>query len=260
MTITDKRVPFVLSKSVLGYDICEIDITDINVYENIIEEIVCVGSTIYNNLSDIYDRLLSLCEQWGDNDCITYLSSIKNQNSLSCLNIPSGFVTPNYTFNKLNGGDIKFTINNNNSPYRFIIIEEYYTNIFGNRILTIRTQGTQEIIFSPKIFINDTNYKIRIRFLKTFIPFGEIEQNIIPKPPFLDIEISGSNVILFPREDIIYTPNSIKYRVKDNLNNTIIPDTYYENTSSFTKTPGKTYTVTLYYVSNTLLQSQITIN
>jgi len=260
MNIIDKRVPFVLSKSVLGYDICEIDIIDINVYEDIIEEIICVGSTIYNNLSDIYDRLLSLCEQWGDDNCINYLNSIKNQNSLSCLSIPNDFINPTINFNKLNGGDIRFTINNNNSPYRYILIEEYYTNIFGNKKLSRKIQGVQEIIFSPKIFIDDSNYKIRIRFLKTFIPFGEIEQNIIPKPPLPEIEIDGNNVILSPRNNIIYAPNSIKYRVKDNLNNTIIPDTYYENNSSFTKISGRTYTITSYYVSNTLLQSQITIN
>ena len=260
MNITDKRVPFVLSKSILGYDICEVNIPDINVYENIIEEIICVGSTIYNNLSDIYDRLLSLCEQWGDNDCINYLNSIKNQNSLSCLDIPDNFTSPGYTFSKLDGGNIKFTINNNNSPYRFILIEEYYTNIFGNRILTMRTQGSQEIIFSPKIFIHDPNYKIKIRFMKTFIPFGLVEQNIIPKPPFLEIEIVGNNVILSPRTNIIYFPNSIKYRVRDNLGNIVVPDTYYENNSSFTKISGRTYTITLYYVSNTLLQSQMIIN
>jgi hypothetical protein len=253
MEIIDKRIPFVLDKSILGYDMCELDAVDINVYENIIEDIICVGSTIYNNLGDIYDRLLSLCQQWGDINCINYLNSIKNQNSLSCLQVPDNFIIPTVNYITLDGGDIDFTINNNDSPYRYILIEEFITNTFGNKIIQKRTQGTQEIIFSPKIFVLNSNYNIK--FMKTFIPLRTVSLNITPKPPFPDIEINNNNIILSPRTDIIYQPQSIKYRVKDQSNNYVVFDTFYENSSSFTKQSGNTYTLTVYYLNNTLIQS-----
>ena len=94
--ISDKRTPFLLSKTILGYDICEVDIPDINLLNNIIEEIICVGSTIYTNLDEIYARLFSICYQLNDTQCINYLNSLNGKIKkwqgikVYCLPHPSG--------------------------------------------------------------------------------------------------------------------------------------------------------------------------